>query len=53
MSAPNSGKKSFSPHIIPKTKGLEESLALLLMPDLDEKSCLLLLPDGFLCLATL
>ena len=26
MSAPNSGKKSFSPHIIPETKGLEKSL---------------------------
>ena len=26
MSASHSGKKSYSPHIIPKTKGLEESL---------------------------
>ena len=26
LTAPNSGKKSFSPHIIPKTEGLEESL---------------------------
>ena len=29
LSVPHSGKKSFSPHIIPKTKGLEESLGLL------------------------
>ena len=26
LSAKNSGKKSFSPHIIPQTKGLESSL---------------------------
>ena len=26
LSAPHSGKMSFSPHIIPKTKGLEEIL---------------------------
>ena len=28
LSAPHSGKRSFSHHIIPKTKGLEESLVM-------------------------
>ena len=46
LSAPNYGKKSFSPHIIPKTKGREESLIMTVNM---HNMCILVMTISYMC----